>query len=67
MFNVGKMLKEGFIKLLGEELTYDASLQEQFAQRWEARKLEKRIEALEAKLNVTVEEDDKLVARGSRF
>ena len=47
-----RVFKEGMIKVLAEELEYDTALSRAFADRWRVKKLEKRVEELEKKLEI---------------
>ena len=67
MLGIIKAIKEGYLKALGEELVYDQSLRDQFAESWELRKLEKRLEAVEKKLEVQVDVEDRLEPKRRRF
>lgn len=67
MFGIVKAIKEGYLKALGEELVYDQALKEQFAENWELRKLEKRLAAVEKKLEVQIDVEDRLEPKRRRF
>lgn len=49
---LGRLIKNGLVKEIVEELSFDSEFREYFTEKWRFKKLVKRVEELEKKLNL---------------